>query len=301
VPLGIFPTQTRSADRVVEEVLSPSPESNRVIIIEPLEGLCNRMRTLDSAIAFSQNIQRPLKVIWRMDTRLHCPLSDLFEYTETFGQVVEHKYPGQFARLRRRARIASIQVTKGVYISQKKMEYFLAEQRSFEELKRFQTIYISTWKHFYPSNSLRRNFVPISPLLSEINAITKNGDDMIGVHIRRTDHGPSVERSPLWRFVELMEAEILLDPQVRFFLATDSPQDEALLQERFPDRIVSHPKTSLDRGNPHAIQDAVIDLYCLAACRKLIGSYWSSFSDLAWKLRDIDRVIVDVKNASLKI
>jgi hypothetical protein len=288
VPLGIFPTQTRSADRVVEEVLSPSPEPNRVIIIEPLEGLCNRMRTLDSAIAFSQKIQRPLKVIWRMDTRLHCPLSDLFEYTEAFGQVVEHTYLGQFARLRRRARIALIQVTKGVYISQKKMDDFLAQQRSFEELKRFQTVYISTWDHFYPSNSLRRNFVPISPLLSEINTITK-------------DNGPSVERSPLWRFIELMEAEILLDPQVRFFLATDSPQDEALLQERFPDRIVSHPKTSLDRADPRAIQDAVIDLYCLANCRKLIGSYWSSFSDLAWKLRDIDKVIVDVKSASVKV
>lgn len=236
-----------------------------------------------------------------MDTRLNCPLSDLFEYTEAFGQVVEHTYLTQFSRLRRRARIALIQVTKGVYINQKKMDDFLAKKRSFEELKRFQTIYISTWDHFYPSNTLRRNFVPISPLLSEINTITKDSGNMVGVHVRRSDHGPSVERSPLWRFTELMEAEISQDPQVRFFLATDSPKDQVLLQEQFPDRIVSHPKTSLDRGDPRAIQDAVIDLYCLAACRKLIGSYWSSFSDLAWKLRDIDKVIVDIKSTSVKL
>lgn len=301
MPSGIFPAQIQSADRVIERDLRPSDESNRVIIIEPLEGLCNRMRALDSAIAFSHKIQRPLKVVWRMDTRLNCPLGDLFEYTEAFGQVVELAYHGQLDRLRRRARIALIQVSKGVYISQKKTDDFIARQRSFEELNRFQTIYISTWEHFYPSNSLLRNFVPISPLLSEINAITEDRGDMIGVHIRRSDHGPSVERSPLRRFVELMEAEILLDPQVRFFLATDSPQDEELLLEHFPDRIISHPKTSLDRGNPRAIQDAVIDLYCLAACRKLIGSYWSSFSDLAWKLRNIDKVIVDVKDHSLRI
>ena len=113
-----------------------------------------------------------------MDTRLHCPLSDLFEFTEAFGQVVEHTYLGPFARLRRRARIAFIQLTRGVYISQKKVEDFLRQQTSFEELERYQTIFISTWEHFYPSNglsqnSLCQNFVPIASLRSKLRQLPK--------------------------------------------------------------------------------------------------------------------------------
>ena len=44
-------------------------------------------------------------------------------------------------------------------------------------------------------------------------------------------------------------------------------------------------------NDPRGIQDAVIDLYSLANCRKLIGSYWSSFSEVAAQLRGIELVI----------
>lgn len=266
-----------------------------MVIIEPREGLCNRMRTLDAAIEYSRKIQRPLKVMWRMDARLNCPLSELFEYREDFGQVVEHRYFGHIARLRRRARIMGVQLARGVYLSQDRVTDFLHQQRSFEELRKYQAIYISTWDQFYPSNGFSRNFVPVAPLRSAIEARIGSGDGMVGVHIRRSDHGPSTERSPLWRFIELMQEEIALDSRVRFFLATDSQRDEATLKKQFPDRIISHPKPSLDRTKPDTIKDALIDLYCLARCRKLIGSYYSSFSDLAWKIGNIDKIIIDVQ------
>ena len=68
---------------------------------------------------------------------------------------------------------------------------------------------------------------------------------------------------------------------VRFFLSTDDPKEEALLKERFGNRIIINPKTSIDRNNPIAIQEALLDLYSLSRCRKIYGSYYSSFSDVA--------------------
>lgn len=253
------------------------------------------MRVIDAAIAFARKIERPLKVSWRMDDRLNCPLSELFEYTDNFGQVEEHKYAGFFLRLRRRTRIALLQLTGGVYLHHSTVDKYLKQKRSFEALKRYRKIFISSWDHFYPSSGFNQNFVPVNALLSKIEEITSINKDLIGVHIRRSDHDHSIERSPLWRFIELMEEEIELDPQLKFFLATDSPEVQTTLKKQFPNRIVTHSKMSLDRNDPRAIQDAVIDLYCLAACRKLIGSYRSSYSDMAWKLRGIDKIIVNTQ------
>ena len=39
------------------------------------------------------------------------------------------------------------------------------------------------------------------------------------------------------------------------------------------------------------MQDALIDLWCLAASRKIIGSYWSSFTDTAADMGGIEKVI----------
>ena len=43
------------------------------------------------------------------------------------------------------------------------------------------------------------------------------------------------------------------------------------------------------RDEPAAIADAVADLYALSGCSKIIGSYWSSFTDTAAELRGIER------------
>jgi hypothetical protein len=86
-----------------------------------------------------------------------------------------------------------------------------------------------------------------------------------------------------------MKKEMQQDPNAIFFVASDSPAEEERMRKEFPDRIRVHRKRSYDRNNPVAVQDALIDLYCLAKCRKLIGSYDSSFSEMAWKIRGIEK------------
>lgn len=88
-----------------------------------------------------------------------------------------------------------------------------------------------------------------------------------------------------------MHEEIERDSDTRFFVATDAPEEEALLHQEFPGRIISHAKASLSRNDPRGIKDALIDLYCLAHCRKLIGSHLSSFTEVAANIRGIDCII----------
>jgi hypothetical protein len=121
-------------------------------------------------------------------------------------------------------------------------------------------------------------------------------ENMIGIHIRRADNKLANSYSPIEDFKDHMKKEIDFDKNIKFFVATDDPQSENILKDMFPNKVVTHSKTSLDRNDPLAIQDAVIDLYCLANCRKLIGSYWSSFSDTASEINHIDKIIIGQAN-----
>jgi hypothetical protein len=82
---------------------------------------------------------------------------------------------------------------------------------------------------------------------------------------------------------------------VKFVVATDFLEVQQELENIFPGRIIIHNKSSLDRSSPAAIRDAVIDLYCLAQTRKLIGSYGSSFTETASKLGDVETVVVNTQ------
>ena len=64
-----------------------------------------------------------------------------------------------------------------------------------------------------------------------------------------------------------------------------------LLRELFPGKIISNETRTLKRDSVDGMHDALLDLYCLSATDKLIGSYWSSFTDIAADMGKIEKVI----------
>lgn len=115
------------------------------------------------------------------------------------------------------------------------------------------------------------------------------GASSVGLHIRRTDHAAARATSTDEAFCAALDAALEAglasgQPVERVFVATDDPPTEALLRARYGDRVVTRAKASLDRRDPEAIGDALIDLMLLARCGALIGSAGSSFTELAWWL-----------------
>ena len=90
--------------------------------------------------------------------------------------------------------------------------------------------------------------------------------------------------------------QIAENPDVKFFLATDDKDEETLLRKTFPGRIVSNENRTLRRDSLDGMYDALLDLYCLAACKKIIGSYYSSFTDTAAALGNIPKLIAGIDN-----
>ena len=152
-------------------------------------------------------------------------------------------------------------------------------------------VYIFTWEHFYPSHDYSL-YVPTPILQKRIDSFTEDfAPRCVGVHIRRTDNTVSMGKSTTEQFIAEMRKELAAYPQTRFFLATDDQAEEELLRREFPGKILSNRNRTIDRNSVEGMHDALLDLYCLAATDKLIGSYWGSFTDIAADMRGIEKVI----------
>jgi hypothetical protein len=288
----------------------PGERQSSVICVKPIGGLCNRLRTIDAAIALATANDSYLQVIWQLNADLNCRFEDLFDLPPSIDRIVQidtsdrlNRFVEKIYRTKIGGIIQSLYFkyvlrSFDLVLTYDRMESYHARNYlgcDFPQLTADKRVYITTVHRFYPADRPFIDFVPVERLQKIITKIAENFDNVIGVHIRRTDNRQSLAHSPTTAFIELMQAEICTDNNTKFFVATDSQLEEEQLRQTFPDRIVTYQKQSLDRDDPAAIEDAVIDLYCLSKCRKLIGSYYSSFTDTAHQIEEIDYTIVKTK------
>ena len=257
-----------------------------MIIIQPSGGLCNRIRSINSAATLARKKGVPLKVLWLNAPELNCPFEELFIPTDEFELINIHSLNNPkklFLQLTARQRFNNEDILKN------KTGDMLNED-FYEKLS--DSVYIFTWEQFYPTEDYHL-FRPTPQIQEKINAITADfSSHMIGVHIRRTDNVTAIGKSGTDAFIRAMKAEIAADPEVRFFLATDEKKEEAILREHFGEKLLTNENRVIDRNSVQGMHDAMIDLFSLAATDKILGSYWSSFTDVAASMRGIPKVIV---------
>jgi hypothetical protein len=249
-----------------------------MIFFEPVGGLCNRMRAMASALALATAIECDLWLLWRRDATLNCSFVELFEKPERIAHIVP---------LNGLPAIRISDVLTSLFCDRRWDEQDvlqgLEDGFAFTAVGQCRRPLVRTSARFFEPAWFAA-FRPVVALQETIDRYVASFDATIGVHLRRTDNSLARRSSPTGLFAAAMERELELNPATRFFLATDEPAEEALFQQRFGDRLIVHPKRSRRRDDPQAIRDAVVDLYCLAACRRIYGSYWSSFSETAQQL-----------------
>jgi len=262
-----------------------------VLTLEPIGGLGNRMRVLDSGIALSRYTGCELHIVWTIRNQMPCRFEDLFEIPAAFTTLRQVRDP-QFLRwLRlRRARAAHAR-----FIDIPEANQLATQGHSFVDLANSPGVMIRTFNRFFTNARPFAELVPAPAIRQALEPYHALLPRMVGVHIRRQDNRQSIALSPTEQFLGKMRAELELEPATEFFLATDDLKEEALLRREFGARVHTHPKKSVRRGNRQSARDAVVDLYCLAGCRKLLGSFYSSFTDTAAAIRGIPLEIVSVR------
>lgn len=80
--------------------------------------------------------------------------------------------------------------------------------------------------------------------------------------------------------MEKMDKELSEDSEVTFFICSDSDSAKKELKSHFGERLIVS-KEKGERNNKTGMRGAVVDLFSLSRCHKIIGSYYSSFSEIA--------------------
>lgn len=136
-------------------------------------------------------------------------------------------------------------------------------------------------------------FRPNIKLNETINKVTENFVNTIGIHIRRSDHKEATKRSKTSYFIGKMNEYIKNDKNVKFFLATDDIETKNKLITEFGSRVITNNITNYNRNQKDAIQSALIDLYCLSKTKQVLGSYHSTFSQMAATIGEIECIVVN--------
>lgn len=257
----------------------------------PWGGLCNRMRAVATAWCHAQRAGQPLVVGWYKTSDFNSEFGRIFETTGLPWTVRERDALGRGQKIAMRVResVLALQGHKMYMPLATREDHF--EPDEFRAVASQRHVYLRTHSPLRGCTPDYSAFRPRGPAAANLQSLRAHFEGAIGVHIRRSDNAKSIEMSPLTAFEALMHDEIARDPAARFFVASDSQADVDELRRQFGGRISVYEKRSYDRADPRAIEDAVVDLYALAGCKRLIGSYWSSFTDTAQAIGGIPCVI----------
>ncbi len=257
--------------------------ARRGLDLIPEGGLANRLRVLASALLFAQEAEVPLRVHWMRTPDFNAGFSRLFE-VEGLGFTLTEHGGSLVHKLAVRIVEKVLSATGVSVLGDAQTHPSVFDPSNLRRRLGQGRVLLRTNYPLAKAPQMYRLFVPVPPLRALIEQHAGEADKMVGVHLRRGDHAKATERSPLEGFVAAMQAELDARPDTHFFVATDDPPSLQALQQRFGPRLRHYPKRALARNDPLALEDAVVDLFTLARSRRLIGSYWSSFSDMAHDL-----------------
>ncbi len=252
----------------------------KTITFFPYGGLGNRMRTIASAVAFSKDSNASLKIIWYAKADLNSRFDALFQPMQMENvKLVERNH------FRYRLQKWLFPTILHPLVYQKCL--YGVKQLTSNELK--ESNYISSCYDFYPFDSslLQQLFRPSDELQKRIDVeYQKFATHTIGVHIRRTDHVDAIAQSPTSLFIERMKGEIEKNQDVKFYLATDSEEDKQKIMLQFGERIITNPQKA-DRNSVEGMESALIEMYLLSKTDFIVGSFQSTFSEMAALLGNI--------------
>jgi hypothetical protein len=161
------------------------------------------------------------------------------------------------------------------------------EEQYCDEYKTIDLLYEKTPAYFVEKYlKVIRNLQINSDILDYVNEFTEDWKDMVGVHIRSW----YCEKHSL-HSNEIFEKQIdALNPE-KFFFCADNADVQQYFIDKYGDRIVTYereifnnPKLA-ESGFHEDIQitsDAFIELLILSKCATIIGTYASSFDEVAW-------------------
>lgn len=273
----------------------------RELIINPIGGLANRMRSIASGLSLASDMQIRARVAWPVNRDLNicydklfcrdslpCPLVNTNGIVDLFCYDVPRKrnlyLPKAFGVM---GDSYSCRLSDADGLPQ-----FIGDVRGLREkvAQVNNVLRIRSGLEYYPFDvcAYRRIFTPVESvqrLAASLSDVPSS--EMTGLHVRRTDNVESITRSPLRLFEEVVERQIAIDSSAIFYIASDSDEVKQSLVTRFGSKHFRYSTMKVSRTTAAGMQMALAEMLVLSQCKKIYGSYWSSYSEAAAMLGNV--------------
>lgn len=269
------------------------------IVVKANGGLGNRMRVISSCVALTQKLNTAIDVVWVNNYELNCNYSNLFEPIRGLT-VTDVSYIPRWNKIGLSLRARKLKKTyenfDRMYTDTDILAVHAEDKDIVDSLSDVKSVFIDTCQLFYGGAQFLSYLVPIAPIRMEIKRrINQMNSPYVGVHIRRGDNVKAKVHSNTPLFVSLMCEKMEQYPGIIFFLATDDKKELAILKNVFGNRVF-HFTQELKRNRPTHIVHALVDLMVLAHASEILGSYFSSFSEVAAAIGKIKLHVVKDEN-----
>lgn len=261
--------------------------SPRTLTAAASYGLCNRLAVLLSGMAIAEATGRQFTMLWPRTNACSAQFSELFASDLT---VIESP-SAEVSRLRETNRFAPHKLDLLAVRNPNMVVWgcsWLLEPDRIPAHRQLMT----------RGAEILAGLQPIGEIQTQIDKFQSAHfrPRMIGVHLRRADLrflAPSATANTACA-MRIVDEYLTACPDAGILLCTDDGAIDqnsgaALSVEgvrhkflrRYGDRIVYTTPRSLDRRDPVAIQDALVDLWLLRQTDYLVGTVGSSFSEMA--------------------
>ncbi|MCA0930779.1 galactosyltransferase-related protein [Ruegeria profundi] len=266
------------------------------LILDAQHGLGNRLRAIASAYAFAQVQDRELIIQWVRDEHCDCSFDSLFDFDGTVED----------------SRKSTAEDTVEVDLMNK------AFRDAFDPNSLVRTnrdvVIRSAYRFTFgkPYDPIEREFLrtlkPSADVQTLIDSVRSPND--IAVHVRMnggasTDpHGDvpgdwsrsedeisrrARSRSHYGYFFKRLDELLEEESTLTIFLASDNSESYGAFNAKYGDRVTSLPRTVYDRSEMQ-LKFALADVILLSRAPVLLGSNWSSFTEIAHSMSENQRL-----------
>lgn len=260
------------------------------LYIDAQHGLGNRLRAIGSAAAIAKNEGYELVIVWQPDEHCDCYFHDLFEYD---GPVID----SSFNKINdRNIRLYNYMEIEG---GKKNEPINCGKQQSIYVRSAFTLSHdSSTWSI---ENKFIQSLKPVKKIRDLVNSVEFPSDVSVHIRMGETIEGklPSYEKSDgnwsaadqelinmcrekssINAFSAYLDILISKNPSLTIFLACDNEIGYHHMLKRYGAKISRLRRSVYDRSSKQ-IQYALADAILLSKSDLLLGSNWSSFTELA--------------------
>lgn len=303
---------------------------NGIMVVEPMNGLANRLRTLASAAALARRHGRHLLVLWRADAHCGAPFRVLFELpqdsvivavfdtTAAVAELIKTDFGDNSGDDAWHKWTVLDAMQKTLALRQHATNLNMKDERRHLYVRSSSVLNPKPGIRWHVINAELARFRPAVSVRDRVASLKARLNRSVCMHVRHVPLSDDVAGvaeneygaidaavTAFWRnmsapSVFAAEAARLMDGDVYFhevFVAADRSEwiHDVRVKLAGIANVWSLADTSganiqqnghtCELRNEHCVGDALVDMLCLSHCALFIGSPWSSFTEVAARLR----------------